>query len=89
MSIIQQLEQRERIRHAQEAKRIAALGRLLKFLAPEEALALETTLEANLENKTVPPDIERQADRAFAKAWATVTPEDRVLLANGAIAETW
>ncbi len=89
MSIIQQLEQREKIRQVQEAKRIAALGRLLRLLTPEEALALETTLEANLENRGVPADIERQADMAFAKAWATATPEDRGLLANGTNVEAW
>jgi hypothetical protein len=89
LGIIQQLEQREKIRQVQEAKRIAALGRLLRFLTPEETLALETALEANLSNQTVPPDIEQKADIAFAKAWATATPEDRVLLANSAIIETW
>ncbi len=89
MSIIQQLKQLEKVRRVQEAKRIAAIGRLLRFLTPEEALALETTLEANLENRAVPPDIEQQADMAFAKAWATAAPEDRVLLANSAIVGTW
>ena len=86
MSIIQRLEQLEKARQAQAAKRIAAIGRLLKSLAPEEAMVLEATLEANLGNQAVPLDIEQQADIAFAKAWATAAPEDRVLLANGTIA---
>ena len=38
MSIIQRLEQLERARQAQEARRIAALGRLLGALSPEEAI---------------------------------------------------
>ncbi|MCP4537403.1 MAG: hypothetical protein GY832_09685 [Chloroflexi bacterium] len=89
MSILQQLKQLEKVRQVQEAKRIAALDRLLRFLTPEETLALETVLEANLSNQAVAPDVEQQADMAFAKAWSTATPEDRVLLANSTIAEAW
>ena len=85
MSIVQRLEQLEKARQAQESRRIAALGRLLRSLTPEEELALEATLEANLVNQTVPPDIERRADMAFAKVWAGAAMEDRVLLANGTI----
>ncbi|MEE8392122.1 MAG: hypothetical protein V3S14_15185 [Anaerolineae bacterium] len=89
MSIIQRLEQLEKARQAQEVKRIAALGRLLRSLTPEEEMALEATLEANLVNRTVMPDIEQRADKAFAKAWAGAAPEDRLLLANGTIVEAW
>ena len=88
MSIIQRLEQLEEARQAQEARRIAALGRLLGSLAPEEAMALETTLEANLGNQTVPLDVEQLADMAFAKAWSTAAPEDRALLTNGTLTRT-
>ena len=87
MCIIQRLEQLEKARQAQEAKRIAAFGRLLRSLTPEETMALEASLEASLVNLTVPPDIEQRADEAFAKAWAAAAPEDRALLANGTIAE--
>lgn len=86
MNIIQRLEQLEKARQTQETQRIAALDRLLNSLTPEEAMALEASLEANLVNQTVPPDVEQRADVAFAKAWATAAPEDRALLANHAIA---
>jgi hypothetical protein len=87
LSIIQRLEQLEKARQDQEAKRIVAFGRLLKSLAPEEAMALEMTLEAQLANRAVPPDIEERADIAFAKAWAAAAPEDQALLANGVLVE--
>ena len=83
MNIIQQLEQLEKARQAHESQRIAALGRLLGSLTPEEAMMLEASLEANLVNRLAPPDVQQRADVAFAKAWAAATPEDRALLANG------
>ena len=89
MSIIQRLEQLEKARQVQEAKRIAAFGRLLKSLTPKEIVALETTLEAELINQTVPPDVEQRADKAFAKAWAAAAPEDRALLAESALVQAW
>jgi hypothetical protein len=82
LNIIQRLEQLEKARQVQETQRIAALGRLLNSLTSEEAMALEASLEANLVNQTVPPDVEQRADVAFAKAWATAAPKDRELLAN-------
>jgi hypothetical protein len=87
--IIQRLEQLERARQAREAKRITAFGRLLKSLTPDEVMALEATLEANLVNRTVPPDIEQRADKAFTKAWTAAAPEDRALLSNYTITEAW
>ena len=87
MGIIQRLEQLEKARQAQEAQRIAALERLLGLLTPEEAMALEATLEADLVNRRVPPDVERQANVAFARMWAAAAPEDRALLSNSTIAE--
>ncbi len=89
VNIIQRLEQLEKARQAQQAQRIAALGRLLAHLAPEEATALETALEANLVNQFVPPEVERQADVAFAKMWAAAAPQERALLSNRASTGVW
>ena len=85
LNIIEQLEQLEKARQAHESQRIAALGRLLESLAPEEAMVLEASLEANLVNRLAPPDIQQRADVVFAKAWAAATPEDRTLLSNGKV----
>ncbi len=89
MTIIQRLEQLEKARQAQEAQRIAALGRLLEHLAPEEATALGMALEANLVNQMVSPEVARQADVAFAKMWAVAAPQERALLSNNARAQSW
>ena len=89
ISIVQRLKQLEQARQAREAQRIAAFGRLLTHLAPEEATALEMALEANLVNQIVPPEIERQADVAFAKMWAAAAPQERALLSNRTDARSW
>ncbi len=83
MNIIEQLERLEKARQAHESQRIAAIGRLLESLAPEDATMLEASLEANLVNRLAPPDVQQRADVAFAKAWTAATPEDRALLTNG------
>lgn len=86
MSIIQRLE---RLEQARQTQRIAAFDRLLGLLTPEETMALEATLEADLTGQLVPPDIEQQADVAFARVWAEATPEDQSVLTSGTIAEAW
>jgi hypothetical protein len=89
LGIKRRLEQLEAARQARQARRIAALDRLLGSLPPEEAVILEATLEAEMIGLPIPPDIEQQADIAFARAWRAVTPDERALLTSSTIAEAW
>jgi hypothetical protein len=70
----------DRLVEAQQARRLAALDRLLELLTPEEAEALVATLEADLAGRPITPDIEQQMDVAFARVWTAMTPEELVPL---------